>query len=202
MGVSPCLSKRVVSRRTQDEPEHREARTDAALVAAARSGDDAAFAALVTRHVRAALAVARAVVGDADVAEDVCQEALFCVWQQLDDCREPDRFAVWLAVAVRRHALNALRRQRTTFELSHDLVSELPGPERNAEAEDEFRALDAAMQKLSSEQRQVVLLFDLEGWSHAEIAASLDTTEAMSRQHLMLGRRRLRQLLSDRENPR
>jgi DNA-directed RNA polymerase specialized sigma24 family protein len=40
------------------------------------------------------------------------------------------------------------------------------------------------------------LLFDLEGWSHAEIAASLGTSEAMSRQHVMLGRRKLRQLLT------
>ena len=181
---------------SQNEPQRQEARTDAALVAAARSGDDAAFAALVNRHARAALAVARAVVGDADVAEDVCQEALFRVWQHLDDCREPDRFATWLAVAVRRHALNALRGQRTTFELSHDLVSESRGPERNVEADEELRALQSAMEKLSSEQRQAVLLFDLEGWSHAEIAESLGTTEAMSRQHLMLGRRRLRMLLS------
>jgi RNA polymerase sigma-70 factor (ECF subfamily) len=177
-----------------------DSRTDAALVAAARSGDGAAFAALVNRHARAALAVARAVVGDADVAEDVCQEALFRVWQHLGDCREPERFATWLAVAVRRQALNALRGQRTSYELSHEIISEMPGPERNAEADDELTALEAAMQNLSSEQRQVVLLFDLEGWSHAEIAESLGTTEAMSRQHLMLGRRRLRMLLSKRES--
>jgi RNA polymerase sigma-70 factor (ECF subfamily) len=101
---------------------------------------------------------------------------------------------------VRRHALNALRGQRPIFELSHDLVSELPGPERNAESGETLAALESAMEKLSSEQRHVVLLFDVEGWSHSEIAASLGTTEAMSRQHLMLGRRKLRMLLSNKES--
>jgi RNA polymerase sigma factor (sigma-70 family) len=96
---------------------------------------------------------------------------------------------------VRRRALNAIRGQRNVLELSHDLVSSMPGPEKNAEANEELARIETAMSKLSAEQRHVVLLFDLEGWSHAEIAASLGTTEAMSRQHLMLGRRRLRTLL-------
>ena len=154
---------------------------------------------LVGRHVRAALAVARAVVGNADQAEDVCQDALLRIWRHLDECREPERFGIWLAVAVRRLALNALRRRKDASELSVDLVSAAPQPDRLAESADEVEALGAAVQQLSPEQRQAVLLFDLEGWSHAEIAASLGTSEAMSRQHLMLGRRRLRQLLNPEE---
>jgi len=154
---------------------------------------------LVGRHVRAALAVAGAVVGDADQAEDVCQDALLRIWGHLDECREPEKFAIWLTVAVRRHALNALRRRKDTSELSVNLVSAAPQPDRLAEAADEVEVLRAAVQQLSPEQRQAVLLFDLEGWLHAEIAASLGTSEAMSRQHLMLGRRRLRQLLNPKE---
>jgi RNA polymerase sigma-70 factor (ECF subfamily) len=166
---------------------------------AARAGDDAAFGVLVARHARAAFAIARAVVGDADLAEDVCQEALFRIWQRLRDCKEPERFANWLAVSVRRHALNALRNCRRAAELSSELVDEARRPDHEAEAADTVAALERALQQLSSEQRQAVLLFDLEGWSHLEIAASLGTTEAMSRQHLMLGRRKLRQLLNAKE---
>jgi len=104
-----------------------------------------------------------------------------------------------MTVAVRRHALNALRGRKPTTELSMDIVSRAPPPDQLTELADDVEALAAALRQLSSEQRQAVLLFDLEGWSHAEIAASLGTTEAMSRQHLMLGRRNLRQLLAAKE---
>lgn len=174
-------------------------RSDAELFAAARSGDDHAFAMLATRHARAALAVARGVVGDADAAEDVCQEALFSAWRRLDQCREPGRFGAWLASTVRRHALNALRGPRREPNDWHDVPSDQRGPDRLAEDADARARIEAALRQLSPEQRQAVLLFDLEGWSHAEIAALLETTEAMSRQHLMLGRRRMRQLLGGKE---
>lgn len=183
-------------RTTEAEPS-----PDAVLLTRARTGDDGAFAALVARHARPAFLIARAVVGDADVAEDVCQDALFRVWQRLDRCREPDRFAAWLARAVRRYALNAVRGRRRAESLeARDFPATGPSPHGAAELADLRARLDRALLHLSSEQRQVVLLFDLEGWSHAEIAASLGTTEAMSRQHLMLGRRRLRRLLAPEEN--
>jgi RNA polymerase sigma factor (sigma-70 family) len=145
--------------------------------------------------------VARSVVGDVDRAEDVCQDAIFRVWQRLGECREPERFGAWLARAVRRHALNSLRgRQTTSLEGSH-LVAASPGPDIQAENADLRHRLEQGLTRLSDEQRHAVLLFDLEGWSHGEIAALLETTEAMSRQHLMLGRRRLRHLLQQGEGP-
>lgn len=162
---------------------------------AARAGDDRAFGALVDRYATRAFAVARSVVGDADAAEDVCQDALFRVWQRLADCRDAERFGAWLLQAVRRHALNDIRARRLTSDLSHHAASG-PLPDRAAELADLRRNLAAALGRLEPEQRQAVLLFDLEGWSHADIAAVLETSEAMSRQHLMLGRRRLRALLA------
>ena len=52
-----------------------------------------------------------------------------------------------------------------------------------------------ALGTLSAPQRTAVLLHDLEGWTHSEIATELRTSEGMSRQHLFNGRRRLRELL-------
>jgi RNA polymerase sigma-70 factor (ECF subfamily) len=176
-------------------------RSDAALLAAARDGDDRAFGVLIARHARSALAVARGVVGDADLAEDVCQDALFRVWRRLGECREPERFGAWLARAVHRHALNSLRGRRETGPLTGIEPAAGAAPDAQAEQTDQRERLAGALEALSAEQRQAVLLFDLEGWSHAEIAALLGTSEAMSRQHLMLGRRRLRALLANEERP-
>jgi RNA polymerase sigma factor (sigma-70 family) len=146
--------------------------------------------------------VARGVVGDADLAEDVCQDALFRVWRRLGECREPERFGAWLAQAVRRHALNSVRGRRETEPLTGaESAGGTPGPDRHAEVTDLRARLDKALAVLPAEQREVVLLFDLEGWRHAEIAELLGTSEAMSRQHLMLGRRRLRALLANEERP-
>lgn len=143
--------------------------------------------------------MARAVVGDPDAAEDVCQDALFRIWRRLGECRDAERFGAWLASAVRRLALNSLRGTRPTSALG-DAPSRGPLPDRLVEDAELRDRLDNAMARLGEEQRHAVLLFDQEGWSHARIAELLGTTEAMSRQHLMLGRRRLRQLLAHEED--
>lgn len=141
--------------------------------------------------------MASAVVGDPDLAEDVCQDAIFRVWQRLADCRDPDRFGAWLARAVQRHALNALRLRRGEGLEGIHVATSAPGPDAQAENADLRDRLESGLRQLSSEQRHAILLFDMEGWSHGEIAELLGTTDAMSRQHLMLGRRRLRQLLEE-----
>jgi RNA polymerase sigma-70 factor (ECF subfamily) len=140
------------------------------------------------------------VVGDPDLAEDVLQDALFKVWQRVGECRSPERFRSWLGQAVRRHALNALRARRTSVPLEAQPIEDPSAdPARRAEQSLLQERLMTALARLSPEQRQAVLLFDLEGWSHAEVADSLGTSEGMSRQHLMLARRRLRELLADAE---
>jgi RNA polymerase sigma-70 factor (ECF subfamily) len=72
------------------------------------------------------------------------------------------------------------------------------GPDRadqEVERSELQRALDQAMAQLSPTQREVVLLHDLEGWRHREIAESLAMSEVMARQHLFQARKRLRELL-------
>ena len=54
-----------------------------------------------------------------------------------------------------------------------------------------------ALAELSEVQREVVMLHDLEGWRHAEIAAHLDLSEGMCRRHLSDSRKELRKLLGD-----
>ena len=143
--------------------------------------------------------MAQAVVADIDLAEDVCQDAIFRVWKRLAECRDPNRFGAWLARAVHRHALNALRQRRGEPLDGVQLDSPAAGPDVRAEQADVAARLERALACLSLEQREAVVLFDIEGWSHGEIAILLETSEAMSRQHLMLGRRRLRQLLEEKE---
>jgi RNA polymerase sigma-70 factor (ECF subfamily) len=167
------------------------------LVRKARRGDAVAFEGLVRRHYRAAYSVALAILGSAMDAEDVCQDSFVRALERLEDCRNPGRFVAWLMQIVRNRARNYIdyRRVRETVDL--DVVAASGGDRTDDGVEQgELReTLQQALAELTELQRQVVLLHDLEGWKHREIAESLDVSEVASRQHLLNARRRLRELL-------
>jgi RNA polymerase sigma-70 factor, ECF subfamily len=171
--------------------------SDAVLVARARRGEPAAFDTLVRRHYRAAYAVALAVLGRRTDAEDVCQDGWVRALERLDDCREPDRFVYWLLQIVRNRARNYLdyRRVRTTEPLEPDTAASAADPRKDLDSDRLRGRLEESLAEIPEVQREIVLLHDLEGWSHREIAGSLDISEVMSRQHLFRARRRLRELL-------
>lgn len=174
--------------------------TDVELVARVRQGDAAAFEALVRRHFRMAWIIAYARLGNPADAEDVCQDAFYRCWQRIADCRDPARVGAWIATVVRNHAHNraeALHVRRAS-PIEHAGSVTAPQTSDAATHRAELRQqLLAALAQVSTAQREVVLLHDLEGLKHAEIAAQLGISEAMSRRHLSDARRRLRELLAD-----
>lgn len=172
---------------------------DATLVARAREGDRDAFAALVHRHLRVAHAVARGVVRNPADADDLVQEAFLEALVKLDSCRDPARFAGWLLAIVRNRGHNRRRWLRRREALPLDEDSPVAGPHdpaRDAErAELRDRLLDG-LGRLPESQRQVVLLHDLDGRPHAEVAASLGISEGASRVLLHRARARLRRFFA------
>jgi RNA polymerase sigma-70 factor (ECF subfamily) len=168
--------------------------TDAQLVAHVCSGDATAFEALVRRHYRVAYSVALAHTGNQADAEDVCHDAFVRAAEHLEECRQPDRFAQWLCAIVRNRAHNvrARARVRRASPLEPGTATSRDSPARDAELADLRGRLLQALAQLPSIQREVVLLHDLHGWSHDEIAVAIGTTSGMSRQHLFKARKRLR----------
>jgi RNA polymerase sigma-70 factor, ECF subfamily len=171
--------------------------SDAQLVARTCAGDTLAFDALVRRHYRAAFAVALAHMGNRADAEDVCHDAFVRAADRLEDCRSPDRFIQWLCAIVRNHARNTLERNkvRRAASLEHDTAASPDDSARAAELSELRTRLEEALAVLTPAQREVVLLHDLDGWTHESIAESLGTSAGMSRQHLFHARKRLRALL-------
>ena len=168
--------------------------SDAELVTQCVRGDAEAFDALVRRHYRTAYVVAFGVLVNAHDAEEVCQESFVKALERLDDCRDPDRFAPWLMTIVRHRALSyrSYRKVRETSELMPEIAEARDSPFRDVAQAELGDRLTAALAMLSEVQRQVVLLHDLDGWSHKEIAEELDMTEVRSRQHLFVARKALR----------
>jgi len=172
---------------------------DALLVERARRGEAEAFEELVRRHYRAAYAVALAILGSAMDAEDVCQDAFVRAIERLDELRRPGRFAAWLLQIVRNRARNYHNYRRVRSAMPLDAVS-TAGDDDTARATERSALrdeLESALSDLSEIQREVVLLHDMEGWKHREIAKTLEISEGMSRQHLMVARRTLRERLGE-----
>lgn len=176
--------------------------SDSALVARALRNDARATELLVRRHLRAAVAVAMAVLGDRAEAEDVAQDAMVVAFERLHTCREPDRFVGWLLRIVRHRALNARMRGKV-----HERSVEQLAPSETAQAPPDAervglrKRLLQGLQRLSPEQREVVVLHDLEGWTHGEIAEALEISEVMSRQHLFVARKAMREFLGQEPSP-
>ncbi|MBK8482409.1 MAG: RNA polymerase sigma factor [Proteobacteria bacterium] len=173
-------------------PERLEANATAALVSRAQSGDREAFARLARAYLRAAYAVALAVVGRPADAEDIAQDALLSAFTKLDTCREPAKFRAWLLGVVRHRALNWLDSRRLRDVPRHEVVA-IPGAVDPPATDPGMRErVAAALTLLTPTRREVVLLHDLDDWTHAEIGAALGMSEVMSRQHLFQARRQLR----------
>jgi RNA polymerase sigma-70 factor, ECF subfamily len=164
---------------------------DRTLVARARQGEAGAFEALVRRHLRAAIAVGLSVLRNVADAEDIAQDALVTAFESLERCREPERFAAWLFTIVRNKALNRLSQRPRTDALADEGA---PGDAERVMAREQ---LLAGLSRLSEVQREVVLLHDLESWTHPEIARALDISEVNSRQHLFVARRTMREFFAE-----
>jgi len=171
--------------------------TDGELVELACRGDERAFGLLVQRYERAAYSVALSVTGKHEDAEDAAQESFMVALERLDECRNPDRFAGWLMTIVRNRSRNLIRRLslRDTDQIPIGAMSSRPTPDRVTETSELRGQLRAALDQLSDIQREIVLLHDLEGWKHREIAERLDLPSGTVRSHLHFARKALRKAL-------
>jgi RNA polymerase sigma-70 factor (ECF subfamily) len=163
------------------------------LVLSAQRGDAGAFGELAQLFLRPAYAVALAVVRRPADAEDVAQDALVKALGAIDTCREPGRFLPWLLSIVRNEGRNWLAKRKHRDVPAED-IAEAAGPDDAPLSTRDW--LRQALATLNETQREVVLLHDLEGLTHGEIAASLGCSEIMSRQHLFAARRVLRTALA------
>jgi RNA polymerase sigma-70 factor (ECF subfamily) len=176
----------------QVKPDDRE------LVARAQRGDRDAFGELVWRHQDAVYTLAMRLVGP-NLAADVAQEALIRAWKAMPRFRGDASFSTWL----HRITVNAAwtQRKRAARHQAAPLEDRYEdsgiGPETAGEMADLRTRLLAAIGKLSPGQRAVVVLRDVSGWSHAEIARELGITQTTAKVRLHRARKRLQTLLEE-----
>ena len=144
-------------------------------------------------------AFCRKLAGDRDRGDDLCQEALLAAWRRINTLRDPGCFRPWLYRIVVNRYRNAYRDSfwRRFLPLEGVNSGNGAGPDPG-EHHDAKRLLGWALRRLSAEERALVTLFELEGWSLADLAALTGRPEGALKVRLFRIRRKMRDALARR----
>jgi RNA polymerase sigma-70 factor (ECF subfamily) len=129
-------------------------------------------------------------------AEDAVQEGFLRAYQAIDRFDPAQTFGAWLNRIVANAALDLARRRkvRTAEELSDAIPAAFRDPAEGGELRER---LTAALAELSERARAVIVLHDVEGFTHAEIGEMLGIPGGTARSDLHHARQRLRVLLGN-----
>jgi RNA polymerase sigma-70 factor, ECF subfamily len=184
---------------------------DAALVAAARGGDRAAFTSLVERYrARVHALVFNMVRNDAD-AWDLCQETFLKAWLALPRFEARASFFTWLFRIAHNVTYDFLRRRKPEarggfeeeWQSGHlapeaaEIVDSGEAPEAGLARADLRAALERALAQLSPDHRQAILLKEVQGLKYHEIAEVMDCSTGTVMSRLFYARKRLQELLRE-----
>ena len=167
-------------------------------LAAARAGDREARRALFERVAPGAFAIIRRLVRHQAMAEDLLQDTLIAMFEHLADFRGAAPFGVWVrSIAVSR-CLMAFRSpwHRARVALESWTEESWAAPAESESRTSDLIDLDRALAGLSPLTRTVVWLYDVEGWTHEEIARVFKRTVSFSKSQLARGHARLRNELT------
>lgn len=172
---------------------------DGTLVERARAGDADAFDLLVRQRIDSVYRTALGMLGEAADARDATQETFVAAWRQLPTLRDPDRFDAWLHRITINFCRIALRKRRRVRELHLAADSQVQaafGPIASV-PDPGARDFDAAFERLSVEQRSILLAHHHDGRSVAEIAERLGIRPGTVKSRLHTARRALEKALDE-----
>jgi RNA polymerase sigma-70 factor (ECF subfamily) len=175
---------------------------DAALAAGCLSGNLHAYERLYTLHGARMKNLARNLLGSPADAEDAVQETFLKVQRSIAGFRGQSSFVTWTYRILINTCYDARRSRMRKKEIANDDSSETSRPEPRAPvAHPSLRmALERALASLTRHQRDVFLLYEVEGFRHAEIAGMLEISETASKNTLFQAKKNLRRLLEPPRN--
>ncbi len=183
-----------------------------ALISKAKRGDAAAFAMLVRHSERTVYNLALRMLGDEQDALDISQEAYLRAWRSLGAFGEHSTFCSWMYAITRNVCVDFLKKRQSssTVPLTYgssdgdeaelqisDSEEELP--EKQYEKKERRTLVREAIQSLPENQREVLVLYDIEGYSYADISRMLDIEEGTVKSRLWRARENLRKILKKTE---
>ncbi len=184
--------------------------SDFALVAQARRKNLPAYDELVRRHQGKIYGLVYNMTSRKEDAEDLAQDVFVKAYASLDRFRGTSSFYTWLYRIAINHTLNFLKKRRRTVELSLNDVdggverdpsyvelSARESPFRDAALSELQQKLNKALMTLSEKHRTVVVLHDIQGVPHDEIARMIGCSQGTVRSRLFYARQQLQAELSE-----
>jgi RNA polymerase sigma-70 factor (ECF subfamily) len=180
---------------------------DLSLVEACRRGQTEAFGALVQRYQDRLYSTVLRLIGSAEDAEDVLQDAFVRAFERLDQFHGDSSFYTWIYRIAVNLALSGYRRRRVRTSLRRSRLWSAPvssepadqsqesDPTISLERAERERMIEGALERLGPEHRAVVILKDFDGHRYEEISAILDIPIGTVRSRLHRARCELRELL-------
>ena len=171
---------------------------DEELVMQARSGNVAAFESLYRRHSNRIYGLVwRLCGGDHALAEDLLQDAFVRAWQNLGSFRGESRFSTWLHRLSANVALSdrRIKVRKARFETELDESAERSAMGLKDVSVTHANDLERAIARLPERARTVLVLYDIEGHDHAEIARLTGMAVGSSKAHLHRARKLVREEL-------
>jgi len=166
--------------------------TDLEIVRQVLDGDTEAFRVLVERYQQRVYAVAYGIVRDARAAREVAQETFVTAHRTLDRCLSGrSSFSTWLQRITMSKAIDHARRAPAAGE-----GEQAESPDDPTARERQRARVLAALDKLPAEQRQILLLREVDGHTYAEIACILEMQEGAVISRLFFARKALRTALA------
>jgi RNA polymerase sigma-70 factor (ECF subfamily) len=197
---------------TDDRSASREA--DLELLRAVQTGDGTAYRGLVEKYQGRVYAMAYGMVRNREDARDITQEAFVKAYRNLDSFRLESSFYTWLYRIAMNLAIDFVRKRnrRETSGFDETIASREDdgsiaeihhedGPSRQLERKQLFGRIMDAMEKLPEDQRQVILLRELDGLQYKEIADVMGIPEGTVMSRLFYARKKLQKLLSTDATP-
>lgn len=169
--------------------------TERELIQQASDGDGRAIRTLYDRYSPRVFAVVRRIAADEESAQDYAQEAWIRAIRALPSFRGDARFSTWLHRIAVNSALQAIRKAETRTKREGPTPDDVPVAPRRSDALLQ-RRLERALDDLPEGMRQVLILHDVEGYTHEEIGDVLGVTSGTSKSQLFKARAKMREMLS------
>lgn len=177
---------------------------DAQLMDSVQQGNPMAFRVLVERYKKRAYFTALKLVGDPDDAYDLSQEAFIRVYNARRRYDKSHPFYAWFYTILRNLARNHLRKRAVRLEHAARIkrirkrnIEVADSPECIVEADETKKSVWAAIEKLSYEHREIIILRHFEDMSYDEIAKLLGIAVGSVMSRLYYARKKLRDLLGE-----
>ncbi|SNS85231.1 RNA polymerase, sigma-24 subunit, RpoE [Anaerovirgula multivorans] len=181
---------------------------EAVLIEKAKTGDVESFELLIASYQKRAFNIAYRMLGNLEDANDITQEALVKVYRSIHNFKGNSSFSTWLYSIVNNVCIDFIRKNKKAKLLyidkqqdgesyQREIPDEINTPECLFEKNEIKRMVHDAINQLNYEQRNIIILRDIQGFSYQEIAEMINVSVGTVKSRISRARSNLKEIISE-----